>query len=81
MTSLATRKTRLQFTTSDCVRYRGKLREIIIEASEYTATVRLKGSRTRFEISWAGIYNQAAKIYVEKQRAERKAARKSRGGR
>ena len=75
MTSLATRKTRLHFTTSDAVRYRGRLREIVIEATEYTAHVRLKGTRTRFEISWAGVFNQAAKIAAEKARAERKARR------
>jgi hypothetical protein len=33
----------------------------------------------RFPISWAGIYNQAVKIAVEKQRAEKKAKRKRTG--
>lgn len=75
MTSLASRKTKLRFETSDSVRYRGKLREVVVDATEYTATIRLKGSRQRFEISWAGIWNQAVKIAVEKQRAERKARR------
>lgn len=78
MTALAKRKTRLTFETSDSVRYRGKLREIIIEATEYTAAIRLKGTRQRFELSWAGIYNQAVKVSVDKARAERKAARRSR---
>jgi hypothetical protein len=75
MTSLAHRKTRLQFETSDVIRYKGRLREIVIEATEYTAHVRLKGTRTRFEISWAGVFNLAAKIAAEKARAERKAKR------
>jgi hypothetical protein len=77
MTALAKRKSRLTFETSDSVRYRGKLREVVIEASEYTAAVRLKGTRQRFEISWAGIYDRAAKIAVEKARAERQAQRKA----
>lgn len=62
MTSLAKRKTRLTFETSDCIRYRGKLREVVIEATEYTASIRLKGTRQHFEISWAGVFNQAVKI-------------------
>jgi hypothetical protein len=76
MTALAKRKSRLTFETSDCIRYRGKLREVVIEATEYTASVRLKGTRGRFEISWAGVYNLAVKVAVEKARAERKAKRK-----
>lgn len=76
MTALAKRKSRLTFETSDAVRYRGRLREVVIEATEYTAAIRLKGTRQRFEISWAGIYNQAVKIAVEKARAERKARQK-----
>lgn len=75
MTSLATRKTRLSFETSDSVRYRGRLREVIVEATEYTAAIRLKGTRQRFELSWAGIYNQAVKVSVERKRAERKKRR------
>ncbi len=73
MTALNKRKSRLTFETSDAVRERGKLREVIIEATEYTASVRLKGTRKRFEISWAGIYNHAVRVAVEKARAEKKA--------
>ncbi len=78
MTALAKRRTRLTFETSDSVRYRVKLREVIIEANEYTASIRLKGTRQRFEISWAGIYNQAVKVAVAASRAERKASRRLR---
>lgn len=77
MTSIAKRKSRLTFETSDVIRYRGKLREVVIEASEYTASVRLKGTRQRFEVSWAGLYNHAVKVAVERQRAERKAQRRA----
>jgi hypothetical protein len=73
MTHLARRKSRLVFATSDTSRYRGKLREVIIEVSPYIATCRLAGTRTRFEVSWAGIYEFAARIHADKQRAERKA--------
>jgi len=77
MTSLAQRKSKLTIETSDTVRERGKLREVTIEATPYYAVVRLKGLRARFEVSWAGIYDQAVKIAVEKQRAGRKARRKT----
>lgn len=78
MTALANRKTRLTFETSGLVRYRGKLREIVVEATPYSATVRLKGTRQRFETSWAGIFNHAVKVQVEARRAAKKAARKAR---
>jgi hypothetical protein len=72
MTAIAKRKSHLTFETSDTVRYRGKLREVVIEAGEYIAKVRLKGTRQRFEISWAGVFNLAAKVAVDKARAEKK---------
>lgn len=79
MTKLPGRKSRLLIETSDTVRERGKLREIIVEPDPqgYTVAVRLKGTRARFHISWSGIYNAAVKIEVERQRQERKAQRKA----
>lgn len=71
MTAIAQRKTRLRFETSGTVRGRG----VIIEADAYLARVRLKGMRTAYEISWEGIYWQAAKVAAEKRRAERKTRR------
>lgn len=76
MTALAKRKSRLIFETSDTVRYRGKLREVVVEAHQEFAYIRLKGTRQRFLISWAGIFSHAVKINVDKQRAEKKARRK-----
>lgn len=76
MTALAKRKTKLVFETSDTVRYRGRLRQVIIEAGEYFCFVRLKGTRARYPLSWAGAYNQAVKIAVEKARGEKKARTK-----
>ena len=78
MTALTERKTRLTFATADCTRERGRLREVIIEAQPYLCVVRLKGTRRRLEISWAGIYNAACKLAAEKARAERNEARKKR---
>jgi hypothetical protein len=76
MTSLGKRKTRLIFTTCDTVRERGKLREVVIEAQTHYAVVRLAGMRKRFPISYATIYQTAAKIAAERLRAEKKAKRK-----
>lgn len=80
MTSLSTRKTKLTFETGDCARFRGKLREVIIECeSPFTANVRLKGTRQRLPISYSAIYDLAAKLEAIRVRAEKQARRK--GGR
>lgn len=78
MKSLADRKSRLAFITEDTVRYRGSLRRIVVEVSRdgYTAEVRLEGTRTRYPFSFGGIFNHAVKSAVERQRAEKRAARK-----
>jgi hypothetical protein len=78
-TNLSKRKTRLQFVTCDVVRERGRLREVVIEAGTHYATVRLLGMRRSYQISYAGIYHMAARIAVEKERAEKKAAAKKGG--
>jgi len=78
MTKLPGRKSRLMIETSDTVREKGKLREVIVEPDPqgYTVALRLKGTRARFEIAWNQIYLAAVKIAVERQRQERKARRK-----
>jgi hypothetical protein len=68
MTALSNRKTRLRFETSDSV----KGRAVVVDVSPFTASVRLKGTRTAFEISWAGIYYQAAKVAADRLRELRK---------
>lgn len=73
MTHLTKRKSRLQFTTPDLVRERGKLREVVIEAGVNYAEVRLAGMRTSYPITYAQIYNAAVRHQVERERAERKA--------
>ena len=75
MTSLAKRKSKLSVEFSDCVRERGKLREIVMDFSPYGVKVRLKGMRSAFEVSPASIYNLAVLKFVSAQRAEKKAKR------
>lgn len=76
MTALEKRKSRLVVEASDCIRERGKLREVTLELHPYTMSVRLKGMRQSFEVSYASIYNLAVKQAVEKARAEKRAKRK-----
>lgn len=76
MTRLDERKSRLLIETSDTVRERGALREVVLEPQPYYVVVRLKGLRSRFPISYAAIWNQAVKIEVERQRAEKKSKKR-----
>ncbi len=75
MTALAKRKTRLAVEFSDCVRERGKLREVLMTLTPYGLKVRLKGMRSNYDISPAAVYNRAVLLAVEKRRAEKKAAK------
>jgi hypothetical protein len=77
MTKLTDRKTRLQFTTEATVRYRGKLRPVVIEAEDngYWGKVRLGGTRMRYAFSWEGLFKYAAQNHVDRERAARKAAK------
>jgi len=76
MSHLNKRKSRLIFTTSDTIRYKGRDREVVVEVTPFIATCRLAGTRTRYEMSWSGIFQHAARVFADKQRAERKAKRK-----
>lgn len=79
MTKLADRKTRLQFTTGAEVRYRGRLRPVIVEVDNpYTASVRLQGTRQRYPFSWEGLYGYAADRYARQERDRRKQERRER---
>lgn len=75
MTALEKRKSRLVVEASDCIRERGKLREVTLELHPYTLSVRLKGMRQSFELSYAAIYDLAVKKFVAQQKAEKKAKR------
>lgn len=77
MAALANRKTRLAVEFSDCVRERGKFREVTMELTPYGVKVRLKGMRQSFDITPAAIYNRAVMIQVEAQRREKAAKKKA----
>lgn len=77
MTALSKRKTRLVVEFSDCVRERGRSREILMELTPYGVKVRLKGMRTAFDISPASVYNLAVMKEVARSRAEKKAKKLS----
>lgn len=72
------RKTRLTFVTNQTARYRGKDREIVIEVFPEHASVRLLGARTRYEISWRGVFDLAAEIHARRERAQKKTEREAR---
>jgi RecA-family ATPase len=78
MTKMSSRKSRLIVEFSDCVRERGRLREVTMEFSPYGIRVRLKGMRSSYEISPASVYNVAVLKDVERKRQERKAQSKTR---
>ena len=80
MTKLRERKSRLRFETEAEVRYRGRMRAIVVEVDNngYTASVRLAGTRMRYEFSWAGLHDWAAEMHVRRAREERKRERAQR---
>ncbi|HEV2470081.1 MAG TPA: hypothetical protein VGS78_12875 [Candidatus Sulfotelmatobacter sp.] len=75
---VAQRKSHLTFITNATARYRGKEREIVIEVFPEQAAVRLLGTRTRYEISWRGVFDVAAEIYARREKERRKIERKIR---
>ena len=79
MTALRERKSKLTFETSDLHRECGKYRAVVIEAEPEFAILRLKGTRTRLSVSWAGIYAFAARCEADRVRREKAAAKKGRG--
>lgn len=79
MTRLSQRKSRLSFETEAQVRYRGKYRSVIVEPDLRgdVVSLRLKGTRVRYELTWQGIFERGAIVHADRQRRERKAARKA----
>jgi len=67
MSRLRQRKTKLEFITNATVRYRGKDRDVVIEALPDTAVVRLLGTRVKYEVSWRGVHDYAARIASSRQ--------------
>lgn len=72
MTALSKRKSRLLISTEDSVYDSGRRREVMLEAHPYHATIRLKGMKTTFEVSWASVYQLAVKQAVEAARREKR---------
>ena len=72
MTDLSTRKTKCVVQFSDCVRERGRLREVIFQLTPYGISVRLKGMKSAFDVSPASVYNLAVQKAVAKARDEKK---------
>lgn len=79
MTKLSSRKTKLQFTTDAEIRYRGKLRAVVVEVNNgFVASVRLAGTRQRYEFSWHGLHDWASANFARQEAARRKEERKQR---
>ena len=70
MTALSKRKRRLGFVTEASVRGRA----VTVEAFPHTLTLRLKGTRQRYEMSWEGVFWQACKLEAQRQAILRKEA-------
>lgn len=76
MTHLRERKTRLVVTTGGEIRERGKYRAVVLELKPDVMLVRLLGTRRALPIAYETVYQMAARIASEHERAERKAAKK-----
>jgi hypothetical protein len=73
MTTLSQRKTKLTFETDNSLRGRA----LVVEPQPLYCSIRLKGTRKRYDINWETIFYHAAEIAADRLRAERKAARKA----
>jgi hypothetical protein len=79
MMKLSQRKTRLQFTTDAEIRYRGKMRAVIVEVSNgFHANVRLQGTQQRYPFSWHGVFDYAVDLFARQEIERRKKERKER---
>ena len=76
MTHLKERKTRLIFTSADTIFETGQHREVVVEAHPLHATLRLKGLRRGFDVPWSAIWGMAVKAQVDRERAEKKRAKR-----
>jgi hypothetical protein len=76
MSHLSQRKRKLTLVTNATVRYRSRQRAVIIEVHPDYAGVRLMGTRVRYQVSWRGVHDLAARIFAERARAEKKSRRK-----
>ena len=74
MTRLSKRKSQLSFISEDTVRYRGRLRSVVVEIDRngYSGVVRLEGTRQRFPFSFGGLFNHAVQLAVKQKQAEKR---------
>ena len=79
MSKLCERKSRLVAEFSETIRERGRFREIVVQLSPYNIKVKLKGTRSWYDLSPASCYNLAVAKEVAKQRALKAEAKKARG--
>lgn len=79
MTKLSDRKTRLCFTTDAEIRYRGRMRAIVIEVENgYHASARLAGTRQRYPFSWEWLFKSSADLFAQRERIRRREERAAR---
>jgi hypothetical protein len=81
MTALEQRKTRLTFETADGIRETGRYRAVVVEAEPESAIFRLKGTRHRIRVSWAGLYQFAARCEADRIRRDKALERQAKKGR
>jgi hypothetical protein len=79
LSKLCDRKSRLIAEFSETIRERGRSREIIVQLSPYNIRVKLKGTRSWYDLNPASCYNLAVSKEVARLRAEKAAARKAKG--
>lgn len=77
MTRIAERSTRLVIESSDEIRNNGSYRAVTAELKPRTVSVRLKGEKTSYDISWGAIWEMAVKASVEAKIREAKAKKKA----
>lgn len=71
MTRLRNRKSKLKFETENILRGR----PVVAQAHPDYITVRLKGQRTSFDVSWSSIYYLGAKVAADIRREEKRRKR------
>ena len=85
MTKVSQRKTALSFETDAEVRSWGTegkrrrpmMRSVVVDVDNgWHGSVRLKGTRQKFEFSWEGLYQWAVEREVARRRAEKKAKKR-----
>lgn len=76
MTTLQSKRTKTILETSDVIREAGEYRAVVIEAHPLHMTVRLKGLRHSYDISYGAVWSMAVKAEAERVRREKKAAKR-----